>query len=132
MGYESGSMGAVTAVVAPVLTSKVRVPGRRREAVPRPRLVGRVSKAARLTLVSAPAGFGKTTAVIEWLESLPADGSTNRAWVSLDERDDDPTTFWTYVVTAMASTAVRNRAISPLRAGGRRDSRARAHATLGA
>ena len=91
-------MGGVAGVLRPVLASKVRVPGRRREAVPRPRLVGRVGSGARLTLVSAPAGFGKTTVVTEWLAE--AEGSAV-AWVSLDERDNDPGTFWTYVITAL-------------------------------
>ncbi|HEY7102301.1 MAG TPA: LuxR C-terminal-related transcriptional regulator [Mycobacteriales bacterium] len=85
-------------MVAPVLASKLRVPGRRRETVPRPRLVGRVGTGSRLTVVSAPAGFGKTTLVTEWLaEAAPA----AVAWVSLDERDNEPRTFWTYVLTAL-------------------------------
>jgi len=89
----------VTGVVSPLLAAKVRVPARRREAVARPRLVGRVGRAARLTLVSAPAGFGKTTLLTEWLAQAP--GGPAVAWVSLDERDNDPGTFWTYVVTAV-------------------------------
>ncbi len=98
MGYESGRMGEVAGVVSPLLAAKVRVPARRREAVARPRLVGRVGRAARLTLVSAPAGFGKTTLVTEWLAEV---GGPAVAWVSLDERDNDPGTFWTYVITAV-------------------------------
>ncbi|MDN5750431.1 MAG: hypothetical protein L0H64_18280, partial [Pseudonocardia sp.] len=50
-----------------------------------------------LTLVSAPAGFGKTTLLTEW---LAADGR-RAAWLSLDRRDNDPTTFWTYLITAL-------------------------------
>ena len=49
-----------------------------------------------LTLVSAPAGFGKTTLVADWF----ADDDTT-AWLSLDPGDDDPTRFWTYVVAAL-------------------------------
>ena len=90
----------MTGVVSPLLASKVRVPGRRREAVPRPRLAERVGRAARLTLVSAPAGFGKTTLLTQWLAEAP-DGGPAVAWVSLDERDNDPGTFWTYVITAL-------------------------------
>ena len=85
-------------VVSPVLAAKVRVPGRRPEAVPRPRLVGRVGTGARLTVVSAPAGFGKTTLVTEWLAET---GPAVVAWVSLDERDNEPRSFWTYVLTAL-------------------------------
>jgi len=61
-------------------------------------LLGRRGGAA-VVVVSAPAGSGKTTAVVEWIASLPADGSVV-AWLSLDERDKDPVTFWTYVIAA--------------------------------
>ncbi len=50
-----------------------------------------------MTLVSAPAGFGRTTLLAEW---LAADGR-RAGWLSLDRRDNDPTTFWTYLVTAL-------------------------------
>jgi LuxR family maltose regulon positive regulatory protein len=52
-------------------------------------------------LVSAPAGFGKTTLVAEWF----AAGAGAAAWLSLDVRDNDPTTFWTYVVEALRAAA---------------------------
>jgi LuxR family maltose regulon positive regulatory protein len=51
-------------------------------------------------LVSAPAGFGKTTLLTEWLTAARTDG-TLVAWLSLDQRDDDPTRFWTYLVSAL-------------------------------
>jgi len=54
----------------------------------------------KLTLVSAPAGFGKSTLLAEWLAAAPA-GARPAAWVSLDESDNDPARFWAYVVTAM-------------------------------
>jgi LuxR family maltose regulon positive regulatory protein len=60
---------------------------------------------ARLTLVSAPAGFGKTTLLAQWLQRS-GDGGPARppvAWVSLDARDSDPGTFWSYVLTALQS-----------------------------
>jgi LuxR family maltose regulon positive regulatory protein len=53
-----------------------------------------------LTVLSAPAGFGKTTLLTEWLATLPAGGPAI-AWLSLDDRDNDPALFWTYVITAM-------------------------------
>jgi len=62
----------------------------------------RLDAAARapVTVLAAPAGFGKTTALTEWLATLqPAAPSV--AWLSLDSRDNDPSLFWTYVVTAM-------------------------------
>ncbi|WP_307030119.1 AAA family ATPase [Arthrobacter globiformis] len=53
-----------------------------------------------LTLVSAPAGFGKTTLLTEWLATVSADGRS-AAWLSLDKRDNDSALFWTYFVTAL-------------------------------
>ncbi len=93
-------------MVKPLLESKWHVPGRRGGAVPRPRLAERLGRAARsrLTLVSAPAGFGKTTLVTQWIAQM-GDPESGRgpavAWVSLDEGDNDPATFWTYVISAL-------------------------------
>lgn len=85
----------------PLLETKLHVPRRRPEVVGRPRLVERFAAAGPppLTLVSAPAGFGKTTLVVDWLHELPA--GTTTAWVSLDQRDDDPARFWAYVTAAL-------------------------------
>src|SRR3982074_3840554 len=77
-----------------MLPTKVCVPRRRGPTVPRPRLSAQLSRGidARLTLVSAPAGFGKTTLVAAWLASAaPCDRLT--AWLSLDQNDNDPTGF---------------------------------------
>ncbi|MER5430285.1 hypothetical protein [Streptomyces sp. NPDC002588] len=57
-----------------------------------------------MTLVSAPAGFGKTTVVAEWLQGAAA-GRRIVAWLSLDARDSHPASFWTYVVTALQRAA---------------------------
>jgi LuxR family maltose regulon positive regulatory protein len=54
-----------------------------------------------LTLVSAPAGFGKTTLLTEW---LAAGNGRSAAWLSLDQRDDDPVVFWTYLLAALQTT----------------------------
>ncbi|MFL6160625.1 MAG: LuxR C-terminal-related transcriptional regulator [Jatrophihabitantaceae bacterium] len=91
-------MGVVTAL----LESKYRIPSERPTAVARPRLAERLSTASpsALTVLSAPAGFGKTTLLTEWLTSVPADAASF-AWLSLDDRDNDPALFWTYVVTAL-------------------------------
>ena len=72
----------------------------------RPRLSERLSRGAEsaLTLVSAPAGFGKTTLLAEWLAAAPADGRSV-AWLSLDQRDNDPALFWTYLVAALKTAA---------------------------
>jgi LuxR family maltose regulon positive regulatory protein len=83
-------------VAGPLLATKLQAPGRRRELVARPRLGDRVSRAVPLTLVSAPAGFGKTTLLVECVAGDPA-----TAWVSLDERDNDPALFWSYVAAAL-------------------------------
>ena len=85
-----------------LLATKLYVPKVRRGLVARPRLMGRMEAGAdaRLTLVSAPAGFGKTTVLAAWLdEAAAADRSV--AWLSLDATDNEPTSFWTYVVTAL-------------------------------
>ena len=89
-----------------LLETKLRAPRQRRELVPRARLSDRLSRgsAAALTVVSAPAGFGKTTALTEWSATESAEGRAV-AWVSLDARDDDPVVFWSYVVAAL-QTAV--------------------------
>ena len=57
-----------------------------------------VGLGAKLCLVDAPAGFGKTTLLAQW---RAAAGGRQVAWVSLDEGDDDPTRFWVYVVEAL-------------------------------
>jgi LuxR family maltose regulon positive regulatory protein len=84
-----------------LLATKLHVPPPRPDLVPRPRLLRRLEEGLhlghRLTLVSAPAGFGKTTLLSSWVAS--ADRSV--AWLSLDEGDNDPAFFWSYVVAAL-------------------------------
>jgi LuxR family maltose regulon positive regulatory protein len=89
-------------MAGPLLETKVHVPAGRRGLVPRPRLNGRLNRGAEsaLTLISAPAGFGKTTVLTEWLTTVAAEGPSV-AWLSVDQRDNDPALFWTYVVTAL-------------------------------
>ncbi|MFZ0166488.1 MAG: hypothetical protein WAL12_23155, partial [Trebonia sp.] len=93
-------------MVGPLLETKLHVPRWRRSLVARPRLSERLSRGAEsaLTLVSAPAGFGKTTLLAEWLAAAPADGRSV-AWLSLDQRDNDPALFWTYLVAALKTAA---------------------------
>ncbi|MFC5830036.1 LuxR C-terminal-related transcriptional regulator [Nonomuraea insulae] len=66
----------------------------------------------RLTLVSAPAGFGKTTLLAEWLDETAGEDHSV-AWLSLGPEDSDPASFWTYVVTAL-HTAVPGEGSSAL------------------
>ena len=86
----------------PLMTTKLFAPRLRRGLVSRPRLLALMRRGAetRLTLVSAPAGFGKTTLLGEWLGELPDDGPC-LAWLSLDPADHDPASFWTSVVSAL-------------------------------
>src|SRR6185437_7770996 len=89
-------------MAGPLLETKLHVPRWRRSLVARPRLSERLSRGAEsaLTLVSAPAGFGKTTLLAEWLAVAAAAGRSV-AWLSLDQRDNDPALFWTYLVAAL-------------------------------
>jgi len=86
----------------PVIETKFYIPRWRPGLVPRPRLVARLDRsvASKLTLLSAPPGFGKTTLLAEWLAATPADARPV-AWLSLDQSDNHPATFWTYVITAL-------------------------------
>jgi LuxR family maltose regulon positive regulatory protein len=83
------------------IETKLHPPRARAEWVQRRELIGLLADTtARLVLVDAPAGFGKTTLVTQWLSS-PAAGRPF-AWVSLDREDSDPSRLWWYVVTALA------------------------------
>ncbi|MEW5872920.1 MAG: LuxR C-terminal-related transcriptional regulator [Chloroflexota bacterium] len=85
-----------------LLSTKIAAPAPRPELVPRPHLLARLERALqhRLSLVSAPAGFGKTTLLSAWAASLdPID--TPLAWISLDEGDNDPARFLAYLVAAL-------------------------------
>jgi len=92
--------------VGPLLETKFYVPKLRRGEVARQRLVERVSRGveSKLTLISAPAGFGKTTLLAEWLAAAPA-GRPSVAWLSLDQADNHPGSFWTYLITALRRVA---------------------------
>ena len=110
---------------APVLlTTKLRPP-QRRGLIPRPRLVQRLNPAEhRLTVIDAPAGWGKTTLLSQWHQHcrqlLLADAA-HIAWLTLDGDDNDPVLFWSYVVAAVAAAApgIGDRSRSSLSAGGR-------------
>jgi LuxR family maltose regulon positive regulatory protein len=82
-----------------LLNTKLYTPPVRPELVPRQRLIERLNAglSRKLTLISAPAGFGKTTLVTEWLEGVDHPST----WLSLDENDNDPARFFTYLVAAL-------------------------------
>ncbi len=88
---------------APLLQTKFYIPATRNEFVARPRLIERLDQGlhGKLTLISAPAGFGKTTLISDWL------GQRDRpaAWLSLDEHDNVPTRFLTYFIAALQQIA---------------------------
>ena len=89
-------------LAASLIATKMSAPPTRRGLVARPLLSERLTHSvhSRLTLVSGPAGFGKTTLIAQWLlDATETDRAV--AWLSLDSSDDDPERFWRYVVTAL-------------------------------
>jgi LuxR family maltose regulon positive regulatory protein len=91
-------------MASPLVQTKLYFPKLRRSLVARPRLSGRLRREAesRLLLISAPAGFGKTTLLAEWLAATP---ERSVAWLSLEESDRQPASYWTYVITALQTVA---------------------------
>ena len=85
-----------------VLATKFFVPVAPHALIPRPYLTALLNACPRrpLTLISAPAGFGKTTFLSEWAQTLLRE-SIPVAWVSLDEEDNNPLRFWRYVFIAL-------------------------------
>src|SRR5215213_9346169 len=82
-----------------ILATKLFLPQTQHNLVPRPQLIERLDAALTypVTLISAPAGSGKTSALRTWV----ARHETTIAWLSLDPEDNDPTRFWTYVIAAL-------------------------------
>lgn len=87
------------AMLRSILTTKLHIPAHRQQIVPRPRLIKQLNRGLRrkLTLISAPAGSGKTTLVIDWL----SDTGHPVTWISLDESDNDPGQFLLYLISAL-------------------------------
>jgi LuxR family maltose regulon positive regulatory protein len=87
----------------PILATKLYRPPPRPTLVRRPRLLERLHSGLhrKLTLLSAPAGFGKTTLLSDWLADCP----TGAVWLSLDEGDADPLRFLGYLVAALQTVA---------------------------
>jgi LuxR family maltose regulon positive regulatory protein len=98
LAAKCGKEGKVT---TPLLTTKLYIPSPRPNLVPRSRLIRRLDKGLnlehKLTLISAPAGFGKTTLLSEWAAGC----GRPVAWVSLEKGDNDPVRFWAYFVVAL-------------------------------
>ena len=87
----------------PILSTKLYIPLPRTKVVLRPRLIERLNEGLdrKLTLISASAGFGKTTLVSEWVAGC----ERPVAWLSLDEGDNDSTRFLTHLVAALQTIA---------------------------
>jgi LuxR family transcriptional regulator, maltose regulon positive regulatory protein len=114
-------------MAAPILATKLYIPPPQPNIVLRPRLIERMneglSTGSKLSLISAPAGFGKTTLVSEWVHQKDESGKgrdesgtpphpssfnlppSKVAWLSLDEGDSDPNRFLAYLVAALQTVA---------------------------
>lgn len=86
-----------TATPDTLLWTRLIAPPVRSGALARPQLLAQLASSTPLTLICAPAGFGKTTIVVRWLASSPAASG----WVALTARDDDPAQFWQTVFAAL-------------------------------
>src|SRR5664279_6129659 len=94
-------------MATPILVTKLYIPPPRLKIVLRPRLIERLNEGLPaggtqvVTLLSAPAGFGKTTLLSAWVSNC----RRPVAWLSLDEGDSDPTRFLVYLVGALQTIA---------------------------
>jgi len=103
--FESDKHEHSKSTSVPILTTKLYIPPPRPKIVLRPRLVKQLNTGlnGKLTLISAPPGFGKTTLVSQWI----TDSEQLAAWLSLDEGDNDPVRFLAHLVAAL-QTIVAN------------------------
>jgi LuxR family maltose regulon positive regulatory protein len=103
---------------SPLLASKLSLPLPRPNTVLRLRLLEQLSDGLycngfhrKLTLVAAPAGYGKTTLIVDWLNNLACDGQSDLlddlsiAWLALDEGDNDPIRFFSYLIACLQQGA---------------------------
>jgi len=97
---------AISSFSDPILEAKLQPPPARADWVERRRLLTLLDQAVErpMVLVAAPAGFGKTTLVTQW---LAGDRTRQAAWVSLDNRDNDPVRLWTHVAMALERVECR-------------------------
>ena len=97
--YKILSFANSVCMIMPLLNTKTRIPAVQTGLLQRPSLLNKLYSVSqtKLTLISAPAGFGKTALLSQWVKqnNLPV------AWVSLDENDNDPTLFWGYFIIAL-------------------------------
>lgn len=89
----------------PILTNKIHIPLLRPNHIYRPRIETQINRdllidgnfSRSLTLIAAPAGFGKTCLAVEWLSDVPAE----KSWFSIDDNDNDPSRFLTYLINSI-------------------------------
>ena len=108
--------GTSCAMTTNLLSTKLYIPTPRSNLVPRPRLIERLNACVqnKLTLISAPAGFGKTTLLSHWIENIRLKGMVSEPgtdvlaalkpkchWLSLDDGDNDLASFMAYLVAAL-------------------------------
>ena len=107
--FRSSRLPGKQSVSVPILTTKLHIPLIRPQRVARPDLIERMNTGLSrddggftrvMTYVSAPAGYGKTTQVIDWLKSIPGLGNAV-AWLSLDQNDNDSTRFLATLIVAI-------------------------------
>lgn len=124
MQGSSGDSVPFAVALDPLLETKHHVPRQHGRLVPRTRLVERLQRGLeqKVSLITAPAGFGKTTLLAEWL------GMSGRAvgWLSLDTSDSEPSLFWAYFIKTLrrCHPTVGLQALSVLQSGHTRDSHA--------
>ena len=93
--------GLLAQPIDSILEAKLRPPPARTEWMVRPRLLEKLARAGQraVTLIAAPAGYGKTTLVTQWLASKPA--TAKLAWISLDSTENESARLWTHIATAL-------------------------------
>ena len=96
-------------IAPPLLKTKLHIPHRRPDMVPRSLLIKQLNERIqrKLTLITAPAGYGKTNLASEWTHSLQSEDTSNNriTWLSLEEADSEPIRFLSYVITALQQVA---------------------------
>lgn len=98
-------MGRIEATLLPLVRTKLHIPERPPAVLPRPRLYERLESALahRLVLVAAPAGYGKTTMLADWLaERSSAATAPSICWLTLEAADNDPRRFLAYLIAALS------------------------------
>jgi LuxR family maltose regulon positive regulatory protein len=108
---EAAAAGVATSERDVLLATKLNVPGVRPDLVPRARLARRLDEGGGrgLVLACAPAGYGKTVLLAEWVRR----GRRRVAWLSLDAGDNDPARFWRHAVAALDRAHLASRSSLP-------------------